>query len=99
VQLIACPWCGPREEIEFSYGGQAGVAYPADPASLSDEQWARFVFFRDNPKGPFAERWVHSAGCRRWFGAVRDTRTYEFLSVGPLSATTARPSALPEATP
>ena len=70
MQLIACPWCGPREEIEFSYGGQAAVAYPADPASLSDEQWARFVFFRDNPKGPFAERWVHSAGCRRWYGWV-----------------------------
>ncbi|MGE5094790.1 MAG: sarcosine oxidase subunit delta, partial [Betaproteobacteria bacterium] len=26
--LIPCPWCGPREEIEFSYGGQAHVAYP-----------------------------------------------------------------------
>ena len=34
MQLIACPWCGPRDEIEFSYGGQAAVAYPADPASL-----------------------------------------------------------------
>ena len=32
-----------------------------------------------NPKGPFAERWVHSAGCRRWFNAVRDTVTNEFV--------------------
>jgi len=24
--LITCPWCGPREEPEFSYGGQAHVA-------------------------------------------------------------------------
>jgi sarcosine oxidase subunit delta len=34
------------------------------------------VFFRDNPKGPFAERWSHATGCRRWFNAVRDTATY-----------------------
>ncbi|MCU1404665.1 MAG: sarcosine oxidase subunit delta [Glaciihabitans sp.] len=81
MQLIECPWCGPREEIDFSYGGQAHVAYPAEPARLTDVQWAHYIFFRDNPSGPFAERWLHSAGCRRWFNAVRDTRTYEFLGV------------------
>jgi sarcosine oxidase subunit delta len=78
MQLIDCPWCGPREEVEFHYGGQAGVAYPAAPAELSDEEWARFVFHRANPKGPLHERWSHSAGCRRWFTAVRDTATYKF---------------------
>ena len=36
--LITCPWCGPRDETEFHYGGQAHVAYPADPATLSDER-------------------------------------------------------------
>jgi sarcosine oxidase subunit alpha len=36
---------------------------------------------RDNPKGPFAERWCHTAGCRRWFNAVRDTLTNEMLAV------------------
>ncbi|MEV6836964.1 sarcosine oxidase subunit delta [Streptomyces sp. NPDC051133] len=81
MQLITCPWCGEREEIEFHYGGQAHVAYPDDPYALDDEQWAQYVFFRDNPKGPFAERWVHAAGCRRWFNAVRDTVTHEFLAV------------------
>lgn len=81
MQLIACPWCGPREEVEFHYGGQAHVAYPDDPAALSDEDWARFVFFRDNPSGPFAERWSHAAGCRRWFNAIRDTRSHELLDV------------------
>jgi len=79
--LITCPWCGEREEPEFGYGGQAHVAYPSDPEALSDAEWAQFLFFRDNPKGPFAERWVHSAGCRRWFNTVRDTVTNEFLSV------------------
>ncbi|WP_405577614.1 sarcosine oxidase subunit alpha family protein [Streptomyces sp. NBC_01092] len=79
--LIPCPWCGPRDEAEFHYGGQAHVPYPQDPASLTDKEWARYLFFRDNPKGPFAERWTHAAGCRRWFNAVRDTSTNEILTV------------------
>ncbi|GAA3837706.1 2Fe-2S iron-sulfur cluster-binding protein [Streptomyces coacervatus] len=79
--LIPCPWCGPRDEAEFHYGGQAHVAYPADPSALTDEEWAKYLFFRANPKGPFAERWSHSAGCRRWFNAVRDTSTNEVLAV------------------
>ncbi|MFI7400500.1 sarcosine oxidase subunit alpha family protein [Streptomyces sp. NPDC049541] len=79
--LIPCPWCGPRDEAEFHYGGQAHVAYPQDPSALTDEEWAKYLFFRDNPKGPFAERWSHSAGCRRWFNAVRDTSTNEILAV------------------
>ncbi|MGI5430371.1 sarcosine oxidase subunit alpha family protein [Streptomyces sp. CA-179760] len=79
--LIPCPWCGPRDEAEFHYGGQAHVPYPEDPAPLTDEEWARYLFFRDNSKGPFAERWSHAAGCRRWFNAVRDTSTNEILTV------------------
>ncbi|MBL8926082.1 MAG: sarcosine oxidase subunit delta [Pseudonocardia sp.] len=78
MQLITCPYCGPREEAEFHYGGQAHVPHPADPGSLSDEEWAHHLFFRDNPRGPFAERWVHALGCRRWFNAVRDTVSYRF---------------------
>ena len=81
MQLIPCPWCGPREEAEFHYGGQAHLAYPSDPSAMPDEEWAKFVFFRENPSGPFAERWSHSAGCRRWFNAVRDTRTHDLLAV------------------
>ncbi|MGY1500735.1 sarcosine oxidase subunit delta family protein [Streptomyces sp. QTS52] len=79
--LIPCPWCGPRDEAEFHYGGQAHVPYPENPSALTDEEWARYLFFRDNPKGPFAERWNHGAGCRRWFNAVRDTGTNEILAV------------------
>ncbi|MFB9376883.1 sarcosine oxidase subunit delta [Kineococcus gynurae] len=78
MQLISCPWCGPREETEFHYGGQAFVEYPARPADLDDVEWAHFLFFRANPRGEFAERWSHSAGCRRWFNAVRDTVSYQF---------------------
>ena len=76
--LIRCPWCGPRDEAEFRYGGQAHIPYPADPSALSDEAWGDFLFMRDNAKGPFRERWMHAAGCRRWFNAVRDTATHAF---------------------
>lgn len=85
--LISCPWCGDREEPEFHYGGQAHVAHPDNPDDLSDAQWAEYLFFRNNTKGPFAERWMHAAGCRRWFNAVRDTVTNEFLAVYRLDET------------
>jgi heterotetrameric sarcosine oxidase delta subunit len=79
MMLIPCPWCGPRNETEFHYGGQAGVAYPADPAALTDAEWGEFLFVRANPKGPFHERWSHTAGCRRWFALTRDTVTHEIV--------------------
>ena len=78
MQLIPCPCCGPREETEFHYGGPVTEPYPTDPAALSDAAWARYVFVRPNPKGPSREWWSHAAGCRRWFTAVRDTRTHRF---------------------
>ncbi|MBA3490336.1 MAG: sarcosine oxidase subunit delta [Longispora sp.] len=79
--LISCPWCGDRDEVEFGYGGQAHVPYPPDPEALSDAEWAEYVFMRDNPKGEFAERWVHAAGCRRWFNVIRNTVTNDFVAV------------------
>lgn len=87
--LISCPNCGSRDETEFHYGGQAHVPYPEDPAALDDRQWAEFLFYRDNTKGAFAERWLHSTGCRQWFNMLRDTVTYEIQTVYPMGA--ARP--------
>ena len=75
---IKCPWCGWRDESEFSYGGEAHIERPKDPEAVSDEQWADYLFFGSNTRGEFRERWVHSAGCRCWFNAVRDTVSYEF---------------------
>jgi sarcosine oxidase subunit delta len=87
--LIDCPHCGPRDETEFTYGGQAHVPYPGDPAALSDKEWAEYLFYRENTRGIFAERWMHSAGCRKWFNALRNTITYEFVLTYP--AGTPRP--------
>lgn len=74
---IPCPWCGPRDEVEFRYGGQAHVRYPADPGAISDAEWAEYLFVRRNPSGELAERWVHADGCRRWFDLTRNTETNE----------------------
>ena len=79
--LIPCPWCGPREASEFSYGGEAEIARPRDPDALSDADWADYLFMRKNPKGRHAERWVHSQGCRRWFNAGRDTASDDIVAV------------------
>jgi sarcosine oxidase, subunit delta len=89
MMLISCPWCGPRDEIEFRYGGEAHRSYPTVPSELSDAQWGHYVFTRANPKGRFAERWSHHAGCRRWFNVVRDTVTHEIVDVYDIS--TSRP--------
>lgn len=74
--LIKCPWCGDRDESEFNYGGEAGIVRPLEPDKLTDEEWADYLFMRKNPKGLHQEQWNHSAGCRRWFNAERDTVTY-----------------------
>ena len=79
--LITCPYCGARDQSEFSYGGQAHIPRPANSETMNDAQWAEFVFMRDNPKGVWAERWLHSSGCRKWFNALRDTSTDRFLAV------------------
>ena len=78
--LIPCPYCGERPELEFSYGGEAHVARPKDPAAVSDEEWADFLYRRTNPRGAHAERWRHTHGCARFFNALRDTTSDVILA-------------------
>ena len=73
--LIECPWCGERDQTEFTCHGEAHIVRPENPDELTDEQWGDYVFFRKNPKGLHKERWVHEHGCRRWFNVVRHTHT------------------------
>ena len=76
--LIDCPHCGPRDQIEFASGGEGDRARPLDGGmSMTDAEWAEFLFMRRNPKGPHRERWYHAAGCRKWFTTTRDTRSHE----------------------
>jgi len=78
--LIECPYCGERPEIEFVYGGQSHIARPAQPADVSLEQWADYLYCRDNTRGVHAERWRHTHGCGRFFNALRDTTTDQFVA-------------------
>jgi len=84
--LIACPYCGPRPEIEFRCGGEAHIARPADPASVDDADWAQYLFYRTNPKGVHAERWLHAHGCQRWFNALRDTASDRIVATYAMGA-------------
>ena len=78
--LITCPWCGTRPELEFSHGGEAHIARPPDPASVSDTDWTAFLHLRTNPKGLHRERWRHTHGCGRFFNALRDTTNDTILA-------------------
>ena len=53
---IRCPYCGERDQSEFSNGGEAHVARPKDPEQISDREWSEYVFIRANPKGIYYER-------------------------------------------
>lgn len=78
---ITCPFCGERDELEFGCGGEAHIARPLAENSITDSEFAEYLFLRDNPKGVFLERWYHAAGCRRWFNMARDTVSHEIIEV------------------
>lgn len=78
--LIPCIYCGPRAEVEFTYGGEAYRNRPAEPDALSDEEWSEYLYMKRNPKGLNQERWVHSGGCGQWFILERDTVTHKIFN-------------------
>ena len=86
MQQFTCPFCGPRDQSEFTYGREV-APIPALDASRDD--WQRYVFDRDNPCGAHQEWWHHNLGCRQWLVIVRDTLTHAVLEVRP-ARTTAR---------
>ena len=77
---IPCPHCGPRDEDEFLYRGDATVERPR---SEDAEAFYLYVYERRNPKGWHAEWWMHAAGCRQWFKLVRHTVTHEIRAALP----------------
>jgi heterotetrameric sarcosine oxidase delta subunit len=75
---IPCPYCGCRDESDFSFGGESHVSRPLPDSS--DAEWSDYLFNRENPKGIHFERWLHSYGCGRWFNLARDTVTHEIYA-------------------
>jgi heterotetrameric sarcosine oxidase delta subunit len=83
---IKCPYCGEREESEFTCGGEAHISRPLAKNSIADDEFGEYLFLRDNPKGIFLERWRHASGCRRWFNMVRDTLSHEIIEIYPMNS-------------
>ena len=75
MQLFSCPFCGPRDETEFHFGGEAGNLRP-EGADVPANRWASYLYLRDNPKGTTREVWVH-ASCGEFFVMERDTVSHE----------------------
>ena len=76
---IPCPFCGPRNEIEFVHGGPEKARRPDDPGRIDDEAWVEYLTVPKNPVGPVAERWWHVRGCGNWFTLWRDTLSHDFV--------------------
>jgi len=83
VLRIRCPFCGERDEADFRYGGEHGAARPA--AAVSNDDWADYLFNRENVRGIAYERWCHHFGCGRWFCIARDTSTNKIHAVYDIS--------------
>ena len=57
--LIRCPYCEKDlPELEFRHAGEAHIARPTDWNSVSDEDFEKFFFIRENHKGVVFERWM-----------------------------------------
>ena len=82
--LIRLPQLRParRDRIPLRRPGPRGL--PRGPERADRPEWAEYLFYRDNPKGAFAERWVHSTGCRNGSTMLRDTVTYDIQAVYPM---------------
>ena len=77
--VIKCPYCGERDQTEFSCHGESHIARPENPNEVSDKEWGEYLFFRSNPKGMHYERWTHDHGCRQWFNVQRHTVTDKII--------------------
>ncbi len=73
MQIFPCPFCGPRDESEFHYVGEP-KARPEPAGSVSDAEWAGYLWFNANPKGEAREIWLHLT-CMEMFAMTRDTAT------------------------
>jgi len=75
VNVMICPWCGPRDASEFAYAGEASER--PDPASVTPEAWRSYLYVRRNPDGWTSETWRHRIGCGAFLRLERHRSTDE----------------------
>ncbi|MEM7209101.1 MAG: sarcosine oxidase subunit delta [Pseudomonadota bacterium] len=78
MQIFSCPFCGPRDEREFHYVAEAGKTRPDTTQSISDAEWATYLYAQRNEKGAVREVWMHMT-CAELFLMERDSVTMEVL--------------------
>ena len=76
MKILNCPVNGPRVVTEFAYWGE--LREMPDPAAVSDEQWADYVFNRNGAPGIKKEWWCHTPS-NTWFIVERDTARDQVL--------------------
>lgn len=82
MQLFTCPFCGPRIESEFHFGGDAGNTRPE--GEVESAAWANYLYFKNNDRGAAREIWMHLP-CREVFVMERDTLTHDVIGVESLA--------------
>ncbi len=78
MQIFPCPFCGPREEHEFLFAAEAGKVRPEPAESVSDAEWAAYLYHNEAPRGRANEVWYHLT-CGAYFLMERDTVTRQIL--------------------
>jgi sarcosine oxidase subunit delta len=76
MKIMICPLNGPRNISEFSYGGE--VREMPDQNTCSDEEWADYVFNKDNQIAIVREWWMHTPSSY-WFIAERHTASDDII--------------------
>lgn len=75
MQLFPCPFCGPRDETEFRFMGEAGKVRPAGGRAVPEAEWTAYLVLQAVTKGRVAEIWGHQP-CGELFLMERDTLTH-----------------------
>ena len=78
MQIFPCPFCGPRDEREFHFAGEAGKTRPDTAGEVSAQDWGTYLHMHRNEKGHVREVWVHRP-CAEMFIMERDSVTMEVL--------------------
>ena len=79
MQQFPCPFCGLRNETEFRFAVEAGHPRPEPAETVTDEDWARYLYLHKDPRGAAREVWLHVT-CGEYFVMTRDTLTRAVLT-------------------
>lgn len=77
--VIVCPFCGPRNNDEFTYQGEMKARPNVNETDPTE--WRSYLYTKSNTSGWVRERWFHVSGCRRYLMIERHNVTNEIRNV------------------